>query len=277
MKKLLALLVILALMLSACARPDTPDEPQNLPAGSQTDQPAEDQPAEDQPAEDQPAQDQPTVDAPAEEQPEEKKPQIDPDWKDPSITEEQRRWFYDLAREYRVDAMALYGFEPGKPMDLQLFAYYCAYFMKEEDKTYVDMGVNYSGKAVEEIAKRFGVTYGLKDDDQVFVKAGSLLDIPFIELVQYREEVVDGKTLVTARCINYWFNRYNGDDRVESRETYPADRAMILKGKVEGYDGYEVIDISFYTEDGKTPSQFVSGSCIRYYSIEDGSMTVSAF
>lgn len=268
MKKLLALFIVLVLMLSACARPNTPNEPQDLPAGSQTEQPSG---AEDQPATDQPAEEQPTVD----QSPEEKKPQIDPNWKDPSITDEQRRWFYDLAKEYRIDAM--YDFDAEHPMELDWFKYYCAYFVKEEDKTYVDMGVNYSGKAVEEIAKRFGVTYGLKDDDQVFVKAGSLLDIPFAELVQYREEVVNGKTLITARCINYGFDRYNYDDRVESRETYPADRAMILKGEVEGYDRYAVIDVSFYTEDGKTPTQFVSAMEYHKYSIEDGSVTVPEF
>lgn len=265
MKKLLALFIILVLMLSACARPNTPNEPQQLPAGSQTAQPGEDLPAEDQSA----------VNQPTQEQPEEKKPQIDPNWKDPSITDEQRRWFYDLAKEYRIDAM--YDFDAEHPMELDWFKFYCAYFVKEEDKTEVEMGVAYSGKAVEEIAKRFGVTYGLKDDDQVSVKAGSLLDIPFIELVQYREEAADGKTLITARCINYGFDRYNYDDRVESRETYPADRAMILKGEVEGYDRYEVIDISFYTEDGKTPTQFVCSKEYPQWAIEDGKMVVPEF
>lgn len=274
MKKLIAFLCMLALLLSACARPNTPDEPQNLPSGSATDFPGADLPQEDElPAVDVPAVEPPATEPPAE--PEKEKPKIDPNWKDPSITEEQRRWFFDLVKEYRVDAM--YDFDAENPMELDWFKYYCAYFVKEEDKTYVNMGVNYSGKAVEEIAKRFGVTYGLKDDDQVFVKAGSLLDIPFAELVQYREEVVDGKTLITARCINYWFNRYNGDDRVESRETYPADRAMVLKGEVKGFDSYSIIDVAFYTEDGKTPTQFVSAMEYHKYSIEDGSVTVPEF
>ncbi len=275
MKKLLALFIILALMLSACARPNIPNEPQNLPAGSQTVQPGGDLPVEDQPAQDLPVEEQPAVDQPIEQTPEVKKPQIDPNWKDPSITDEQRRWFYDLAKEYRIDAM--YDFDAENPMELDWFKYYCAYFVKEEDKTYVNMGVNYSGKAVEEIAKRFGVTYGLKDDDQVFVKAGSLLDIPFAELIQYREEVVDGKTLITARCINYGFDRYIYDDRVESRETYPADRAMILKGEVEGYHRYEILDVAFYTEDGKTPSQFVWQKSYYWQSIEDGVVSVPQF
>ena len=202
-------------------------------------------------------------------------PKIDPQWKDHSITDEQRRWFFDLAKEYRVDAM--YDFDAEHPMELDWFKYYCAYFVKEEDKTYVDRGVNYSGKAVEEISKWFGVTYGLSDDDQVFIKSGSLLDTPFVELIQYREEKADGKTLITARCINYDFDRYNCDDAVESRATYPADRAMVLKGEVKGFDSYSIIDVAFYTEDGKTPTQFVSAMEYRQWQIEDDSVTVPKF
>ena len=202
-------------------------------------------------------------------------PKIESQWKDPSITDDQRRWFFDLTKEYRIDAM--YDFDAEHPMELDWFKYYCAYFVKEEDKTYVDKGVNYSGKAVEEIAKRFGVTYGLAGDDQVFIKSGSLLDTPFVELIQYREEKADGKTLITARCINYDFNRYNCDDAVESRATYPADRAMVLKGEVKGFDSYSIIDVAFYTEDGKTPAQFVFAMEYHQFQIEDGSATVPEF
>ncbi|MBR2013565.1 MAG: hypothetical protein IJ995_05070 [Clostridia bacterium] len=255
MKRIIAVLLMLMLVLSGCAKPDQPQQE----AGATQDQPASEQ---EQGLEN--PEEEPHVD-----------PKIDPQWKDPSITDEQRRWFFDLVKGYRVDAM--YDFDAEHPMELDWFKYYCAYFVKEEDKTYVDMGVSYSGKAVEGIAERFGVTYGLADDDQVFVKAGSLLDAPFAELIQYKEEVVDGKTLITARCINYGFNRYIGDDRVESRATYPADRAMVLKGEVKGFDRYSIIDVAFYTEDGKTPSQFVSAMEYHMFSIEDGSATVPEF
>ncbi len=251
MKRIIAVLLMLLLILSGCAKPDHPQQDEGV---------LQEQPASDQGTE--------NPETPAD-------PKIDPRWKDPSISDEQRRWFFDLVKEYRIDAM--YDFDAEHPMELELFKYYCAYFVKEEDKTYVNMGVNYSGKAVEEIAERFGVTYGLADDDQVFVKAGSLLDIPFAEIIQYKKEEVDGKTLITARCINYGFDRYNGDDVVESRMTFPADRAMVLKGEVQGFQFYEVIDVAFYSEDGKTPTQFVRCKDYPRYAIEDGSMTVPKF
>lgn len=251
MKRIIAVLLMLLWILSGCAKPDQPQQDEEV--------------SQEQSASDQGTENTEThVD-----------PKIDPQWKDPSITDEQRRWFFDLVKEYRIDAM--YEFDAEHPMDLELFKYYCAYFVKEEDKTYVDMGVNYSGKAVEEIAKWFGVTYGLADDDQVFVKAGSLLDRPFAELIQYKKEVVDGKTLITTRCINYGFDRYNGDDVVESRMTFPNDRAMVLKGEVQGFQRYDVIDVAFYTEDGKNPSQFIYAKNYSQWAIENGKMSVPEF
>ena len=138
--------LILLLNISGCAKPDQPQQE----AGALQEQPA---PEQEQGFEN--PDEEPHVD-----------PKLDPQWKDPSITDEQRRWFFDLVKEYRIDAM--YDFDAEHPMELDWFKYYCAYFVKEEDKTYVDMGVSYSGKAVEEIAERFGITYGLADDDQVF-------------------------------------------------------------------------------------------------------------
>ncbi|MBR6793635.1 MAG: hypothetical protein IKM48_04685, partial [Clostridia bacterium] len=197
--------------------------------------------------------------------------------KDASITEALREQFYELYRTWRVDAM--FEFSPEKPMELELFKYYCAYFVTDEEKSYVDMGVSYTGAAVERIAKRFGMTYGLKADDAVFVKAGSLRSIPFAEVIQYKKETVDGKTLVTARCIEYFFNDYEYSDQehIEASESYSARKKMIIKGKVTGYDHYAITDFSFYTEDGKTPTQFVS--CMGYSPelLADGYQTLPEF
>lgn len=197
--------------------------------------------------------------------------------KDPTITDAQREQFYELYRTWRVDAMT--EFSPEKPMELELFKYYCAYFVTDEEKTYVDMGVNYTGAAVERIAKRFGTTYGLKEDEAVFVKSGSLLSIPFAEVIQYKKETVDGKTLVTARCIDYSFNDYQYSDQahIEASETYSDRKEMVLKGNVTGYDYYVITDFSFYTEDGVTPTQFVS--CMDYSpeALADGYQTLPEF
>lgn len=197
--------------------------------------------------------------------------------KDASITDALREQFYELYRTWRVDAM--FEFSPEKPMELETFKYYCAYFVTDEEKSYVDMGVSYTGAAVERIAKRFGMTYGLKEDDAVFVKAGSLLSIPFAELIGYKEEKVNGKTLVTARCINYSFNdyQYSDQEHIEASETYSARKEMIIKGKVTGYDYYTIQDFSFYTEDGKTPTQFVSAMTYSPESLADGYQTLPEF
>lgn len=251
MKRIIAVLLMLLLIVSGCAKLNQPQQD----AGLSQEQSASDQGTE-------------NTDPPAD-------PKIDPQWKDPSITDEQRRWFFDLVKEYRIDAM--YEFDAEHPMDLEWFKYYCAYFIGEEDTAYENGKVIYKGKDVEKIAKRFGITYGLADDEQVITKAGSLLDDPFAELIQYKEEKVDGKTLITARCINYGFDRYMYNDRVESELTFPADRAMVLKGEVQGFQSYDVIDVAFYTEDGKTPSQFIYAKDYSQWAIENGKMSVPEF
>lgn len=251
MKRIIAVLLMLLWILSGCAKPDQPQQDAEL---------SQEQSALDQGTE--------NTETPAD-------PKIDPQWKDPSITDEQRRWFFDLVKEYRIDAM--YDFDAEHPMDLEWFKYYCSYFIKEEDKRQENGKLFYKGRAVEEIAKWFGMSYGLKDEEEVILKVGSLLDDPFAELIQYKEEKVNGKTLIIARCINYGFDRYMYNDRVESEMTFPADRAMVLKGEVQGFQRYDVIDVAFYTEDGKTPSQFVRCKDYPQFAIEDGSMSVPEF
>lgn len=257
--RLLALFLILLLTLSGCVSPE-PDEdyavlyPDDIPGSAGADE------------EQTPVTDEITP-----------RYTVDAALKDPAITEAQRELFFELVKEWRVDAM--YEFTPEKPMELEWFKYYCAYFVTEEEKTFVDMGVNYTGAAIERIAKWFGTSYGLKADEPVFVKAGSLKDLPFAELIQYKEEKADGKTLVTARCILYSIpDYYYVDwDQVETMASYPAHKAMILAGKVTGYETYQIIDFSFYTEDGKTPTQFVSAMQYSPESIEAGYQTLPEF
>ena len=197
--------------------------------------------------------------------------------KDPSITKDRREQFYELYRTWRVDAM--YEFTPEKPMELELFKYYCAYFVTDEEKSDASMGVNYTGAAVERIAKRFGTSYGLKDDEPVFVKAGSLMSMPFAEVIGYKEETVNGKTLVTARCINYYFNDYQylDQEHIEAEESYSIRRDMVLKGNVTGYDYFRIQDFSFYTEDSVSPTQFVSCMGDSPESLADGYQTLPEF
>jgi hypothetical protein len=247
MKKWFAILAVLVLLLSGCAKAD-------LQPGEQPQNPVE--------------EDQVVI---------EKLPELEPILaeKDSTITDEQRKLFFDLVKEYRVDAMP--EFSSGNPIELNWLKYYCAYFVEEDEKTFVSGGVNYTGAAVERIAKRFGISYGLKDDDQVFVKAGSLMSTPFAELIQYKEELAEGKTLVTARCVNYQFSEYNYNDYPEGELTYPKHRSMVIGGKASGYEYYEIIDFSFYTEDGKTPSQFVSHMRYLESTLKDGTQTLPEF
>ena len=255
MKKWLAILVVFVLLLNGCARMDSQEQEQSsVSAGEQPQTPVE----KDQTALEDLPEPEPIL---AE--------------KNSTITDEQRKLFFDLVKEYRVDAMP--EFSLGEPIDLEWLKYYCAYFMEEDEKTYVSGGVNYSGAAVERIAKRFGMSYGLKDDDQVFVKASSLRDTPFAELIQYKEEMVEGKTLVTARCVNYHFSEYLYNDHPESELTYSKHRAMVISGKATGYSYYEIIDFSFYTVDGKTPTQFVSYKNYDTTALKVGIITLPDF
>lgn len=239
MKRIISFLLVVLVLLSGCARPDKPKKEEAVVTSS----------------------------APAAPRSEHYNAEI---------SDELRRQFFDLVVEYRVDAM--YEFSPEKPMELDWFKWYCAYFVAEEDKEYVSGGVNYRGKAVEEIAERFGVTYGLKDDDAVFVKAGSLRDYPFAELIGYRKETVEGKTLVTARCVQYSFADYYYSDRVETELSYPARREAVIKGEKTDHDGNVVIfDFSFYTEDGITPTRFVSFREYPKWALDEGTGMLPEF
>lgn len=181
---------------------------------------------------------------------------IPKEWKDASITDEKREFFFDLVKEYRIDAMR--EFAPGEQPELELFKWYCAHVCEIQTG---DDGSYLSGEAVEKIAnERFGFHYDLKADAVISLKAGSLMDTPFAEVIQYKEEKIDGKTLVKARLVNYTFSKFLYNDRVEEDAEYPAYREMILKGDVSGYDGYALYDVAYYTEDGKTPTQFISFS-----------------
>ncbi|MBQ6824085.1 MAG: hypothetical protein IJP27_05495 [Clostridia bacterium] len=239
MKRIVAFLLIVLVLLSGCARPDEKKKEENTVTPSAPTAPRS-------------------------------------EYYNAGITDELRRQFFDLVVEYRVDAM--YEFSPEKPMELEWFKWYCAYFVAEEDKEYVSGGVNYRGKAVEEIAERFGMTYGLKDDDVVFVKASSLRDLPFAELIGYRRETVEGRTLVTARCVGYYFADYYYNDRVETELSYPARREAVIKGEKTDHDGNEIVfDFSFYTEDGVTPTQFVSFQDYPKWALDDGTLKLPEF
>ena len=170
MKKWFAILAVLVLLLSGCAKAD-------LQPGEQPQNPVE--------------EDQVVI---------EKLPELEPILaeKDSTITDEQRKLFFDLVKEYRVDAMP--EFSSGNPIELERFKYYCAYFVEEDEKTFVSGGVNYTGAAVERIAKRFGMSYGLKDDDQVFV-TGSLMPTPFAELIQ--SIIEKNKKEIILACQHY--------------------------------------------------------------------------
>ncbi len=244
--RLLSLSIILLILLSACAQPK-PQEAADIPDENQT------------------------------ETTEQKEYRLKAEWKNSAITDAQRKEFYEWVINYRMDAVP--EFKVGETIELDWMKYYCIYFIDENDREYVSGGTNFSGPAIEKIAnERFGMSYGLKEGEVVFMKAEGGRSEPMAELINYKTQTINGKTLATARYAEYQWNEYANYTYPDDNPNYPRHRAQIFKGTLTDYEWYSITDISYYTEsDGKTPAQFVSCMSYGYQSLEDGYQTLPDF
>lgn len=180
--------------------------------------------------------------------------------KDENIKDEQREFYFDFTQKYRIDVMP--SFKTGEQPALQEMKWYVALLCKDE--VIFDATLNSSfvtGSTIERVAKDyFGVSYGLKPEDTLALEIGSYPGLPMAELIDYKEEQVGEKTLITARIAEYYFSEF---DYVEDPEKYhPEDYQLaknrIITGETEGLENSNVHIVQFYTEDGVTPTQFVS-------------------
>lgn len=181
------------------------------------------------------------------------------------ITDAQREQFFELARTYRVDAMPY--FMVGDQPALQDMKWYCAHLFRDE----LVAGANGSavtGKTIERVAAEyFDLSFGLSETDVFPLEGGSFRDQPMMELVGYRETNSNGKTYITARLADYCFSQMMYNDKQEEHPDYATLRASVIAGKPAEYVGLTFYDVQYFAEEGK-PVQFVA--CVSYGLTPDG-------
>ncbi len=201
---------------------------------------------------------------------------------DSAITPEQRAYFQEFCRRYKVSVMR--EFSKGEKLSLEYDLIYYILSMRKNEIQYSDEPpFNFLyGETVEEVAALFGWSYDLDPREKVTWDAGELpAEHALCELVAYREEEQDGKTLVTVKL-----KGHNGYFHGETPETYdfnyvvgaeysPNQLAIYDVMKKENCTYYEaacklveqgnfpeqaeeIYHLAYYKETEKTPLQFIS-------------------
>ncbi len=185
--------------------------------------------------------------------------------KDPSITEEQREYFFEFARTYYLSGMRY--FEDGKPAHLDDFKWYCVCLYPEKVKD-----LAFPGEIIEKVASEFfGWSYGLKEGETVPLEIGGHAGPPTAELINYKEEKVGEQTLVTLRYADYavWPLWDEDDTWQKEHEKYAPLREQIIKGNVTEEYSLTFFDVQYYTKDGKTPERFMSYRSYQYNAVPE--------
>ena len=200
--------------------------------------------------------------------------------KDSNITDDQRNAFFELVKEYRIDYLPY--FKEGEKPTVEDTIWLIVVRFRDEcvtknDRLYIPKELaNRVGKAY------FNVDFELKED--LLVPTGEVNVHPMAELIGYEKETVDGKTIVTARFMKYYFESFSSlqlpedvlrnygpieeaapDIQAYYEETkknltiYEEWKNKIVTGQlktIKGIDFYQ--EVKYYTEDGITPTEFIS-------------------
>ena len=181
--------------------------------------------------------------------------------RDPSITEEQREYFFEFARTYYLSGMRY--FKDGQPAHLDDFKWYCVCLYPEKVKD-----LAFPAEIIEKVASEyFGWSYGLKEGETVPLEIGSWSGLPTAELINYKEEKAGDRTLVTLRYADYsvWPLWDLDKKRQEEHEKYAPLREQIIKGNVtQKYNGLAFFDVQYYAEDENNPIRFMSFKTYDY-------------
>ncbi len=200
--------------------------------------------------------------------------------KDSNITDDQRNAFFELVKEYRIDYLPY--FKEGEKPTVEDTIWLIVVRFRDEcvtknDRLYIPKELaNRVGKAY------FNVDFELKED--LLVPTGEVNVHPMAELIGYEKETVDGKTIVTARFMKYYFESFSSlqlpedvlrnygpieeaapDIQAYYEETkknltiYEEWKNKIVTGQlktIKGTNFYQ--EVKYYTEDGITPTEFIS-------------------
>ena len=106
----------------------------------------------------------------------------------------------------------------------------------------------------------------MKEGEKVPLESYSLNGPPLAELINYKEEKSGGQTLVTLRYADYaiWPLWARDETGQKEHEKYAPLREQIIKGNVTQKYELRFFEVQYYTEDGKTPNQFVSYKRYEY-------------
>ncbi len=182
--------------------------------------------------------------------------------KDESIKEEQREYFFDFAQKYRLD------FLPDLPQDglpdFMQMKWYVAYVAMDE---WVESGNGYALTAdtINRITKDyFGFTYDLGGETLFPLEIGEIMTTVFCELLSYKEErTSEGELLVTVRFAEYYYDKFGYIDPIkDAYEDYVATRHRIISGKEDQQYAKELTEVQFITQDGLSLDRIVANKSV---------------
>lgn len=212
---------------------------------------------------------------------------------DSTVTAEQRKFYQAFCEKYFLAAMR--SFKEGEQLPLDEFKFYVSDLHR--DRQYYKEGINFAylpGELVEQEAALFGWSYGLGADSEVPLgfDDGTSNDYLY-ELVAYKEAEQNGQKRITVKIKAHRCN-FNSDDPKNYNFIYyyaldytPNTLAIYEKMKQENLSYYEaacrlvvqegnlpepaalVYHLTYLTQDGETPTRFVSLHS-SYYDSQNG-------
>lgn len=201
--------------------------------------------------------------------------------KQEGITDAQRETFFALARKYCLHTMPDFAFGK-KPTAEECERYavnYCSsVLLRGDTETYIPKD------AMEQMGKEvFNVAFALDGDMKTTLGA---IALPMAELIYYKEEQSEGKTLITGKFVDHYFYpfayavdpesvtiTYDPNDagitgnvlkayelsQEENISFYEAAKKVVVSGQLDTVErASRCYEIQYYTEDGINPTEVVS-------------------
>ena len=203
--------------------------------------------------------------------------------KQEGITIEQREVFFDFVQTHRVDAMP--DFENAAALTAQDLKWFVANLCRNELFKDENGQSTIPGAVLSRVASEyFGLT-GAEYEQDLSLSGGSFRSVPMVELIYYKEEVINDKMIITARVFDHCPDEYSHAENPEKEEVYSysnrdyseksleifarkkkdqcsfyqATKNMILEGYwSEASSGNSYIEFQYEADADQNPIKFIS-------------------
>lgn len=203
--------------------------------------------------------------------------------KQKEITKEQREFFFDFVQTYRVDAMP--DFENVAELGAEDLKWFIANLCRDELSKDENGRTTIPGSVLSRVATEYFGSSKPEFEQDLSLGGGSFLSIPMVELIYYKEEQIDGKTIITARVFDHCPDEYSHAEDPENEEVYyygdrdyseksleifarkkkdqcsfyQATRNMILEGYwSDAFYGKSYIEFQYEADAYQKPIKFIS-------------------